>query len=384
MIWRFFVFNARVQLLALMIRLQCPCSSPVWPVRKAIEQRWVRATYAQHSRGMDGPNRRPPTLATFPRAISRRRGLQTARQTTVGRSPANAQSVRGRDLPIGRDIRHPRGAALARATDQQTLAIANVAGSTMLREASAAMPLGAGPELAIPATKSFTCQLTALYLLALYEAKQLELLTTLRLRAGSPSCRPCPPGSEPNSTPGVSRPPPSLGNTQTPPRSSTSGAECTMRWPGKAASQRGGKYQCGPCLVELGHKTVASHFRTVVSAEIDRIAVIFALVCIRRWKVGRPCDAADVGLAGRVDGNPVHEFAVTIVSRAAQIGGIHQRSAGGVQLGNEPGPGLVGYLVVRSLEGPRSDGKVNGKGEAGDISVSPAASTAMARAKSPP
>jgi glucosamine--fructose-6-phosphate aminotransferase (isomerizing) len=48
-----------------------------------------------------------------------------------------------------------------------------VDGSTMLREANAAMPLDAGREVAIPATKSFTCQLTALYLLALYEAGQL-------------------------------------------------------------------------------------------------------------------------------------------------------------------------------------------------------------------
>lgn len=64
----------------------------------------------------------------------------------------------------------------ARASGHQTLAIANVAGSTMMREASAAMPLGAGPELAIPATKSFTCQLTALYVLALYEAQQLGTL----------------------------------------------------------------------------------------------------------------------------------------------------------------------------------------------------------------
>jgi glucosamine--fructose-6-phosphate aminotransferase (isomerizing) len=54
-----------------------------------------------------------------------------------------------------------------------TLAIANVPGSTMMREAAVVMPLGAGPELAVPATKSFTCQLTALYLLALYEAMQL-------------------------------------------------------------------------------------------------------------------------------------------------------------------------------------------------------------------
>ena len=61
----------------------------------------------------------------------------------------------------------------ARSTGHQTLAIANVAGSTMLREASAAMPLGAGKETAIPATKSFTCQLTALCLLALFEAQRL-------------------------------------------------------------------------------------------------------------------------------------------------------------------------------------------------------------------
>ncbi len=64
----------------------------------------------------------------------------------------------------------------ARAGGQQTLAIANVGGSTMLREAAAAMPLAAGPELAIPATKSFTCQLTALYLLALFEAQHLGTL----------------------------------------------------------------------------------------------------------------------------------------------------------------------------------------------------------------
>jgi len=56
---------------------------------------------------------------------------------------------------------------------QQTLAIANVVGSTMLREAGAAMPLAAGKEFAIPATKSFTCQLTALYLLALFEGSRL-------------------------------------------------------------------------------------------------------------------------------------------------------------------------------------------------------------------
>ena len=66
---------------------------------------------------------------------------------------------------------------------QQTLAIANVADSTMLREADAAMPLAAGPELAIPATKSFTCQLAALYLLALYEGSSLGALDAAELKA---------------------------------------------------------------------------------------------------------------------------------------------------------------------------------------------------------
>ena len=62
---------------------------------------------------------------------------------------------------------------LAREAGEPTLAIANVHGSSMLREASAAMPLAAGKEFAIPATKSFTSQLTALYLLAIFEAERL-------------------------------------------------------------------------------------------------------------------------------------------------------------------------------------------------------------------
>ncbi|HUX28300.1 MAG TPA: SIS domain-containing protein [Terracidiphilus sp.] len=80
----------------------------------------------------------------------------------------------------------------AREGGQQTLAIANVSGSTMLREAAAAMPLAAGPELAIPATKSFTCQLTALYLLALYEARQLGTLDTAHLQASIAELRTLP------------------------------------------------------------------------------------------------------------------------------------------------------------------------------------------------
>jgi glucosamine--fructose-6-phosphate aminotransferase (isomerizing) len=71
----------------------------------------------------------------------------------------------------------------ARDGGQQTLAIANVTGSTMLREAGAAMPLAAGKELAIPATKSFTCQLTALYLLALFEGSRLGAMDASQFKA---------------------------------------------------------------------------------------------------------------------------------------------------------------------------------------------------------
>jgi glutamine---fructose-6-phosphate transaminase (isomerizing) len=57
----------------------------------------------------------------------------------------------------------------AKRQGRKTLAITNEANSTMAREADISMPLAAGRELAIPATKSFTCQLAALYILALYE-----------------------------------------------------------------------------------------------------------------------------------------------------------------------------------------------------------------------
>jgi glucosamine--fructose-6-phosphate aminotransferase (isomerizing) len=71
----------------------------------------------------------------------------------------------------------------ARLRGQRTLAITNVEDSTMAREADLSMPLAAGREKAIPATKSFTCQLTVLALLALYEGVGLSLLSTSVLGA---------------------------------------------------------------------------------------------------------------------------------------------------------------------------------------------------------
>lgn len=58
----------------------------------------------------------------------------------------------------------------ANAEGHPTLAITNVEGSTMDREATVAFPTRAGRERAIPATKSFTAQLLNVYLLALMRA----------------------------------------------------------------------------------------------------------------------------------------------------------------------------------------------------------------------
>ncbi|HKH97707.1 MAG TPA: isomerizing glutamine--fructose-6-phosphate transaminase [Candidatus Sulfotelmatobacter sp.] len=59
-----------------------------------------------------------------------------------------------------------------------TIAISNVSPATIVREAGAALITGAGPELAIPATKSFTTQLTILYLMALFLARKRGRMTS--------------------------------------------------------------------------------------------------------------------------------------------------------------------------------------------------------------
>jgi glucosamine--fructose-6-phosphate aminotransferase (isomerizing) len=102
---------------------------------------------------------------------------------------ASEYSSRGNDDKQG--IRHPSILVLSQSGEtsdtlaalreaelrgQLTLAITNAAGSSMEREADVSMPLAAGRERAIPATKSFTGQLTVLYLLALYEGARLGRL----------------------------------------------------------------------------------------------------------------------------------------------------------------------------------------------------------------
>jgi glutamine---fructose-6-phosphate transaminase (isomerizing) len=94
------------------------------------------------------------------------------------------------------DIRHPSVLVLSQSGEtsdtlaaleeahrqgHKTLAITNHAESTMATEADVSMPLAAGVEKAIPATKSFTCQLAVLYLLALYEGARLGRMDSATL-----------------------------------------------------------------------------------------------------------------------------------------------------------------------------------------------------------
>ena len=65
----------------------------------------------------------------------------------------------------------------------KTIAISNVADSTIAREASATLHTFAGLEKAVPATKSFTSQLTVLYLLALFLARKRGRITSGVVRA---------------------------------------------------------------------------------------------------------------------------------------------------------------------------------------------------------
>lgn len=60
----------------------------------------------------------------------------------------------------------------------KTIAISNMPDTTIVREASAALITGAGREVSIPATKSFTTQVTIAYLMALFLARKRGRITS--------------------------------------------------------------------------------------------------------------------------------------------------------------------------------------------------------------
>jgi glucosamine--fructose-6-phosphate aminotransferase (isomerizing) len=68
----------------------------------------------------------------------------------------------------------------ARQKRSKTLAICNVVGSMITREASGTLITHAGPEIGVASTKAFTCQLTALFLIAMYLGQVRETLDAAR------------------------------------------------------------------------------------------------------------------------------------------------------------------------------------------------------------
>jgi glucosamine--fructose-6-phosphate aminotransferase (isomerizing) len=64
----------------------------------------------------------------------------------------------------------------AKQKGSKTLAICNVVGSMITREAAGTLITHAGPEIGVASTKAFTCQLTALFLIAMYLGQTRETL----------------------------------------------------------------------------------------------------------------------------------------------------------------------------------------------------------------
>jgi glutamine---fructose-6-phosphate transaminase (isomerizing) len=69
----------------------------------------------------------------------------------------------------------------AREMGARTVAVTNVVGSSITRDADAVLFTHAGPEIGVAATKTFTAQLTALNLLALYLAQERDSMTSGKL-----------------------------------------------------------------------------------------------------------------------------------------------------------------------------------------------------------
>src|ERR1700678_829112 len=65
----------------------------------------------------------------------------------------------------------------AKSKGSKTLAICNVVGSMITREAAGTLMTHAGPEIGVASTKAFTSQLTALFILAMYLGQVRETLT---------------------------------------------------------------------------------------------------------------------------------------------------------------------------------------------------------------
>ncbi|MEJ6949528.1 glutamine--fructose-6-phosphate transaminase (isomerizing) [Natronospora cellulosivora (SeqCode)] len=74
------------------------------------------------------------------------------------------------------------GLRLAQKRGAKVLAITNVVGSTIAREADEVLYLKAGPEIAVASTKAYITMLAAFYILALYFANAMGSITQKKLR----------------------------------------------------------------------------------------------------------------------------------------------------------------------------------------------------------
>jgi len=72
----------------------------------------------------------------------------------------------------------------AKQKGSKTLAICNVVGSMITREAAGKLITHAGPEIGVASTKAFTCQLTALFLTAMYLGQVRETVVGKSQEAG--------------------------------------------------------------------------------------------------------------------------------------------------------------------------------------------------------
>jgi glucosamine--fructose-6-phosphate aminotransferase (isomerizing) len=74
------------------------------------------------------------------------------------------------------------GLSAGKALGAKSLAIVNAVGSSIAREADSVFYTHAGPEIGVASTKAFTTQLVALYLIALFLARQLDRLPPAEVR----------------------------------------------------------------------------------------------------------------------------------------------------------------------------------------------------------
>lgn len=84
----------------------------------------------------------------------------------------------------------------ARRRGARILAVTNVVGSSLAREADATLYTWAGPEISVASTKAYTTQLLALYLLALYFAQELGTQNRILLRRWANALRELPDKAE--------------------------------------------------------------------------------------------------------------------------------------------------------------------------------------------